>query len=278
MAKFVRNVLGTVLTGAAAWAVLIKPRTAGRPDLEGLQMYDYAHRGLHDAAAGVPENSLAAFRKAVENGYGMELDVHLTRDGKLAVIHDSNLERVCGAEGRVEDLTWEELQNFRLLGTEEKIPSLSQVLELVDGQVPLIVEVKPVQENHAVLCRRVSEDLEGYAGLFCVESFDPRAVFWFRRNRPDWIRGQLCEYYNRNGEKMNPVLDFILHHLLTNIAASPDFVAYHVKDRDAVSLKLCRKLYQVQEVSWTIRSQEEYDMVKNDGALAIFEGFIPEVK
>ena len=127
MAKFVRNVLGTVLTGAAAWAVLIKPRTAGRPDLEGLQMYDYAHRGLHDAAAGVPENSLAAFRKAVENGYGMELDVHLTRDGKLAVIHDSNLERVCGAEGRVEDLTWEELQNFRLLGTEEKIPSLSQV-------------------------------------------------------------------------------------------------------------------------------------------------------
>lgn len=278
MGNMLKKVLGTGAFAAAAWALLIKPRTSEKPDMRGFRMYDYAHRGLHDASIGVPENSLMAFRKARDNGYGMELDVHLTRDGRLAVVHDSELKRVCGREGIVENLTWEELKEYRLQQTAEPIPSLEQVLELVDGQVPIIVEIKPYRQNHGVLCERVSELLDGYAGLFCVESFDPRAVFWFRKNRPEWVRGQLSEYYNRSGEKMNPALDFVLHHLFTNLFTAPDFVAYHVKDRKCISLRLCRFLYKVQEVDWTIKSQEEYEMVKDDGALAIFEGFQPEAK
>lgn len=276
MLKLIRNVICTGALAAGSWILLSKTRTTHIKEMEQLKKHDYAHRGLHDKSLGIPENSLLAFRRAMDHGFGMELDVHLTRDGKLAVIHDASLKRVCGADVFIEDLSLEEARAYRLYNTDEKIPTLEEVLELVHGAVPLIIEVKPERENEATLCERVSELLDHYTGAFCLESFDPRAVFWFRRKRPAWVRGQLTEYFGKHGNKdIHPALDFALHNVLFNILTRPDFLAYNTKDRGNLTLRMCRKLFSATEADWTIRTKEQYDIVKADGAVPIFEGFIP---
>ena len=114
----------------------------GHPQWKMLRAFRYAHRGYHDKPQ-IPENSMAAFRRAIANFYGVELDVHLMRDGNLAVIHDASLLRTAGADVLVEDLTTEELKQYRLEGTQEEIPLLSEVLELFENKMPLVVELKP---------------------------------------------------------------------------------------------------------------------------------------
>lgn len=244
------------------------------PGLKDLQGWAYAHRGLH--GDGVPENSMAAFRAALDNGYGIELDIHLLKDGNLAVIHDSLLNRTTGEAGRIEDLTTEELKNYRLEGTGETIPEFMDVLTLFNGKAPMIVELKPVDGNHAALAEAACRMLETYSGVFCMESFDPRCLVWLKKNRPDIIRGQLTENFFRSRNELSDVLRFALTHLLTNVATVPDFVAYKFADRkDTISNEVCRRLWKAQGVSWTLRSQEEYDTAVNEGWLPIFEGFRP---
>ena len=165
--------------------------------MQKLRGWKYAHRGLHGESC--PENSLAAFRKARDHGYGVELDVHLLADGNLAVIHDSQLKRMTNLDGKVEDLTTAQLKDCRLGGTEETIPTFQQVLDLYAGRAPLIVELKVSGNNYAKLCSTACRMLDHYKGVYCMESFDPRCVFWLKKNRPDVIRGQLTEnYFKRN--------------------------------------------------------------------------------
>ncbi|MDD3277704.1 MAG: glycerophosphodiester phosphodiesterase family protein [Lachnospiraceae bacterium] len=276
MYKFMIGMIGAGTLVVGAWLILTKTRITHQEKMKQLIAYDYAHRGLHDLSMGVPENSMAAFARAVQHGYGIELDVHLTRDGRLAVIHDATLNRVCGVNGVVEKLTFRELQQYELCGTTEKIPELKQVLDLVAGAVPLIIEIKPEHENEGVLCERISEVLEHYTGKFCLESFDPRVLFWFRRHRPDWLRGQLTEYFARHGNKtIHPAADFVLHHVMFNLFTRPDFLAYNTKDRRCLTLRMCRKLFHAAEADWTIRDREQFDLVKADGAMTIFENFLP---
>ena len=149
-----------------------------------LTQYRYAHRGLHDEAAGIPENSLTAFRRAAEMGYGAELDVHLTRDGRLVVIHDSDLTRLCGVSRQVEEMTAAELSGLRLRGTEEPIPFLEQVLPLFVDRQPLVIEMK-VARNSVQLVDALCAALEGYRGDYCVECFDPWALYVLRLRRPE---------------------------------------------------------------------------------------------
>ena len=192
----------------------------GHPKLKLLQGWAYAHRGLH--GHGVPENSMEAFRLAKVAGYGIELDVHLLKDGNLAVIHDSLLKRTTGAEGRIEDLTTDQLKDYRLEGTEETIPELQQVLDLFAGQAPLIVELKEAN-NYAELCRKTCQMLDNYNGPYCLESFDPRCVFWLRKNRPDIIRGQLTEnYLRKNDLKLPWIMKFLLKNQMLNFLTLPD--------------------------------------------------------
>lgn len=249
----------------------------GRPEMQELKQWYYAHRGLH--RQGVPENSMAAFREALDAGYGIELDVHLLKDGSLAVIHDSDLKRVTGQEGFVEDLTAEDLSRYHLLGTEETIPEFRQVLELYQGKAPLIIELKSWKGNHAALAQRVCREMEGYEGLYCMESFDPWCVAWLRRHRPDIIRGQLSENFLRSDSGSNPwILRFIVTFCLENFLTRPDFLAYNFRDRKNPSVFLCRKLWGMAGVSWTIRSQEDFDKAVGEGWIPIFEGFLPERK
>ena len=246
----------------------------GHQDLPRLRGWAYAHRGLH--GNGVPENSMPAFRAALDAGYGIELDVHLMKDGNLAVIHDASLKRTAGADVKIEDLTAGDLAAYRLEGTQECIPTFGQVLELFAGKAPMIIELKAERGNHAALCETVCKMMEPYKGDFCMESFDPRCVRWLRKNRPDIIRGQLSQNFLRDKESPLPrILSFVMTHLLVNFLIMPDFVAYGFKDRKTLSVALCRKLWGVQGVAWTLTSQEDYDTAVKEGYLPIFEGFKP---
>lgn len=252
-------------------AIRCRSGHAGMKDLKG---WAYAHRGLH--SEGVPENSMAAFRAALENGYGVELDIHLLKDGNLAVIHDSLLNRTTGRAGRIEDLTTEQLQAYRLEGTAETIPEFMDVLTLFNGKVPMIVELKPVDGNHAALAEAACKMLETYPGVFCMESFDPRCVQWLKQHRPDIIRGQLSENFFRSKNDMSDQLRFMLTHMLSNFSTVPDFVAYNFPHRkQSPSVELCRKLWKAEGVAWTLRSKEDYDTAVQEGWLPIFEGFRP---
>lgn len=246
----------------------------GHPGLKDLQGWAYAHRGLH--GNGIPENSMGAFRAALEGGYGVELDVHLLKDGNLAVIHDSLLNRTTGQPGRVEDLSTGDLKNYPLEGTGETIPEFMDVLTLFNGQAPLIVELKPVDGNHAQLCEAACNMLATYKGVYCLESFDPRCVAWLKKNKPQLIRGQLTENFLKTRNDLPDYQKFMLTHNLMNLLGRPDFVAYKFADRkDSFTTALCRRLWKAQGVTWTLKTQEEYDTAVKEGWLPIFEGFRP---
>lgn len=250
--------------------------------LDELLTWRYAHRGFHDKPA-VPENSMLAFRRAASEGFGIELDVHLTKDKKLAVIHDSSLQRTCGIDLNIEEITLEEAQVYFLEKSEEVIPEFEDVLGVVSGKVPLIVEIKSAGGNDRELTDAVMTALEGYDGLYCIESFSPSVVGYLRKAYPDVVRGQLAGCLNKNFDKKNaggsggePTLtrlqDFLLKNLWVNIAGRPDFVAYRYEDRDMdafVNFKGAKFL-------WTIRSYDDLQACEKSGAAGIFEQFNPK--
>ena len=246
---------------------------SGHSGLASLRGWAYAHRGLH--GNGVPENSMAAFRSALESGYGIELDIHLLRDGNLAVIHDASLKRTAGADVRIEDLRTEDLASYKLEGTDETIPTFRQVLDLFAGKAPLIVELKPVGDNVETLCQATCNMLEDYAGPYCIESFDPRCIVWLKKHKPQIIRGQLSENFCKGKGKLSPFLKFVMTHHLELFLCVPDFVAYKFADRKTLGNVIARKIWGAQGVTWTLRSQEDFDTAVNEGWLPIFEGFRP---
>lgn len=263
-----------VIAGLCLLYLLSLMGRRGHPGLEKLRGWSYAHRGLHDAAR--PENSMSAFRAALEGGYGIELDVHLLSDGNLAVMHDSLLKRTTGTDGRIEDLTTGQLKNHHLGGTGETIPEFRQVLELFAGKAPLIIELKAVGNNYARLCEAVCTMMEDYNGVYCLESFDPRCLLWLKKNRPDILRGQLAENYFASPTSSLPfLLKLLLTHQVGNFLTRPDFIAYKYRDRKTISNFLSRKVWGLQGVSWTLETQEEYDTAVKEGWIPIFEGFRP---
>ena len=267
-------ILLTVLVIIAIMFLLAVRGRTGHPGLKALQGWSYAHRGLHNENR--PENSMAAFRAALENGYGIELDIHLLADGNLAVIHDASLKRTAGCDVQIEDLTTADLKNHRLEGTEETIPEFRQVLELFAGQAPMIIELKPERGNHAALAQAACAMMDGYEGIWCMESFDPRCVHWLKKNRPDIIRGQLtADFFQDENSKLPPILKWCMKHQLFGFMTSPDFSAYKFQDRKTISDFLLRRIWGVQGVSWTLRTQEEYDTAVKEGWLPIFENFEP---
>lgn len=261
----------------ALYLFMIAPRR-NHSLLQHLRKYRYAHRGLHslpDARPCVPENSLAAFRAAAEHGFGAELDVHFTKDLKLAVVHDSDLKRVTGQHEFVEDLTFNEVQRLRLYGTDERIPSLSEVLPIFEKSgTPLIVEIKTAHGNWASLTADTVACLEKYRVIFCIESFDPHVILWLKKNRPDIVRGQLSMHY-RKESGVGAVNRFFLTNLLYDFLTRPDFIAYHFEARRNLSCRLCRTLLGGQAVSWTIRRREDMQAAEKEGSLVIFENFLP---
>ncbi len=265
-----------ILFVVVIWLLALLPRW-DQPGWDALSRFHYAHRGLHSAERGIPENSLTAFQAAVEHGFGAELDVHLMADGKLAVVHDSDLARVCGQSARIEELTAADLAHFPLLGgSGETIPLLEEVLPLFAGKTPLIIELKVENGNAAALTDAVMALLAQFSELqYCVESFHPSAVRHLRAHYPQVLRGQLSENFFRSGTLPKPQAT-LMTWLLTTVYTRPDFIAYRWEDRGTCpSLWVMRALYGVHEVSWTVRDQKTMDELLQAGCVVIFEGFVP---
>ena len=267
------NILIAILLALAAVYLFALHGRIGHPQLKKLRLWSYAHRGLHDAVS--PENSMSAFRKAVEAGYGMELDVHLMRDGNLAVIHDSSLKRTVGIDKKIEDMTAEDLADCKLEGTYECIPLFSDVLQMVKGKTPLIVEIKVEGDNFKAVSEATCTVLKDYEGLYCVESFDPRAVAYVRKHYPKMVRGQLAHNSLKEESPVPKFLRFLITYDLLNFLVVPDFIAYRYKDRKTVSNFLCRKLWRIQGVSWTITDEKQWRTAVDEGWIPIFENFKP---
>jgi glycerophosphoryl diester phosphodiesterase len=235
----------------------------------------YAHRGLHDGNTGdVPENSLRAFDLACKAGYGIELDVHITADGKLAVFHDDTLDRMCGVSGKTESKTLAELQGLTLAGTDQHIPSFEEVLDLVAGRAVLIVEIKGENTSDMRVCELTAKALDGYKGKWCMESFNPFYVAWFKKNRKGAVRGQLSCKMSKDEGKKNKFLNFVLENMLLSFLCRPDFIAYNLHHREQPSFKMA-KLLGGYPVAWTARCEEDKAVAENEGGFkaVIFEGF-----
>lgn len=233
----------------------------------------YAHRGLHNAERGCPENSLAAFRAAAEKGYGVELDVQLSQDGQVIVFHDDTLDRVCGVHGNVADYPLSRLREMRLLQTTETIPLLTEVLDVLSGRAgPLIVELKTGRHNQE-LCAKTLALLRHYPGVFCIESFDPRIVRWFRKNAPEIFRGQLAQPASFYLPLFSKSVARLLAGCRFSFLNRPDFIAWRIGPVSRRIHRLCHGNRLL--IGWTSHQAEQdapgYDSI-------IFESCFPPLK
>ena len=273
--KKLRNILLTVfIVLILLFVVLVAPRTIGSASLEHMQGYHYAHRGYHDGNVAVPENSLASFTAAIEAGYGIELDVQLSADNVPMVFHDADLERICGVEGKIWDYTCAELQQMKLFGTDETIPTLVEALALIDGQVPILLEYK-MDKVDTDVCAYSHEILKDYDGPYAIQCFHPFALFWYRRNANDVPRGIIAKNFireNREKGEKSDIIDFLTTNLMLNVIGYPDFIAYDWQDADYFALKLTR-LMGAPTSTWTLKDPAHYEAVKGEFDLYTFEGF-----
>jgi glycerophosphoryl diester phosphodiesterase len=227
---------------------------------------DYAHRGLW--GDGIPENSLAAFNRAVEKGFGIELDVRLSSDGVVYVFHDNNLKRMTGVDRQFIEMSSEEIDKLRLNNSGEVIPRFADVLSLIDGRIPLMVELKCDNFDTSV-CVQTDKLLSGYKGDYCIESFNPWLVGWYRKNRSEIMRGQLVEF------KKKP-LPFLISTLILNNFNRPDFISYRYSRYNRLSTFLATNLWGAKRVVWTVKSPEVRQECLSKGISVIFEGFVPD--
>ena len=253
---------------------LIFPARASKEARAPFSGRPYAHRGLYALDQSVPENSLPAFRRAVEAGYGAELDVQLTKDGQVVVLHDDDLERACGRKGSVCDYTLAELQSFPLFGTDERIPLFSEVLSVFSGRQPLIVELKFAAPNVRELCDAVRRMLADYEGPACVESFHPDVVRYFRLNDPTRLRGQLSQAAAAWKGKLPGWQGFLFSRLLFNFRARPQFIAYGLGPKPW-PVRLCESLGAM-KVCWTAREEGLHAGRMKENDAVIFEGYRPD--
>ncbi len=229
-----------------------------------------AHRGLHDKNS--PENSLGAFSKAIEKGYAIELDVQLLADNTVVVFHDESLARMTGNDGYLKYLSKEDLKALALKGTKETIPTLEQVLKLVNGQVPLLIEVKN-KYKVGQLEQALIDVMKNYKGEFAVQSFNPFSLGYFRQHAPNILRGQLSGFFK--GEKLGWAKKFALKRMSLNKKVSqPHFISYEAA---ALPNRFVKKYKNLPLLAWTVRSKEEYLKTVKYCDNIIFEKFIPEI-
>ena len=268
-------ILGIAVLSALLWLYMIFPG-GKRQKMQRFVGVHYAHRGLHDESKA--ENSMSAFRAAKENGYGIELDVRLSKDGELVVFHDETLTRVTGNEGLVKDFTSEELAEMKLSGTDEGIPTFREVLELIDGSVPLLIELKELTSESG-LAEKFVELIKDYKGDYIVESFNPMTVRRMKKLRPDILRGILSTTYTKDEKHKGKILYYLAEKLLLNFYTRPNFISYYHEGYTVRNLGFIRRVFGTPLLTWTVKSQAEENAAYEHGFdTVIFEGYIPENK
>lgn len=262
---------------AVTYVFLTLPRVFDSANMDLLTV-DYAHRGLHGGE--IPENSLSAYSNAVDNDYGIELDVQLSSDGEIFVFHDESAARMCGVDKKISQMTADEIKTLRLLGTDEQIPTLNEVLKLVDARVPLLIEIKYYAET-TKLCASLAETLDAYYGSFAIQSFDPRVLRYFKKHRPRFARGQLVgkspKRSERKGTKAeNPIVSFFLTHLLLNVLSRPDFISIQKNHTRELGFVLATEVFKAKAFIWTVKNEKQHLFFKRQGYFSIFESIRPE--
>lgn len=237
-------------------------------------MEDYryiAHRGLFHNERRIPENSMLAFERAIKAGLPIELDVRMTRDKKLVVMHDAGCKRMTGEDFKVSAMLWRELERLPLLGTDQRIPLLSEVLRLVDGRVPLLIEVKNVSWIGYLECKLRHMLLE-YHGKYMIESFHPGVVGWMKLHMKDAAVGQLV---SMNSTSLNPIEKIVMQQQGFYRFTKPDFLSY---DMHELTPELSRQMHKmgIKVYAWTVRSVADYNRVKNICDGVIFDTVEPK--
>ena len=236
-------------------------------DLEFLSRNLIAHRGYHNNKKGIPENSVLAFKKAIDNKYLIELDVRLTKDKKLVVFHDDNLKRVCGVNKRVKDLTYRELLKYNLFDTTLKVPLFSDVIKLVNGRVPILIETK-YHNRYGVLEKILINELSNYKGLYAIQSFYPMSLLWLKRNTKDIPIGLLSSNFKND---LNRLKSIIGKTLILDLFFKTDFISYDVKGLPNNYLSYKRDKKKI--VIWTIKNKKDYDLARQYTDSLICENF-----
>ena len=235
----------------------------------------YAHRGFHDKPE-IPENSMAAFRRAIANRLPTELDVHLLADGKLVVFHDDDLERETGVKGSIEAYDLSNLRKLRLEGTDEVIPTFDEVLQLYEGSgLPLLIELKVVRGNHKALASAVAKRLKDYKGEYVIQSFYPRVLMEIRKLMPDVAIGQLSKNYFNYNDGAIMVHAAMTGNILFNRLVRPDFISYKFRDKHSNLLMRSVEKRGMSKLAWTIRTPDAYRRAVEAGCTPIFENFNP---
>lgn len=269
------DLLLIALLAIGLWLFLIAPGRRQRERRAFFEKRTFAHRGLYAKDQSVPENSLAAFAAAVQAGYGVELDVQLTKDKRLVVFHDDTLKRACGVDARLDAYTYGELRAMPLFGTNHRIPLFSDVLGVIDGRIPVIVELKSGGDWPGN-CESTLSHLRACKGPYCVESFDPHIVRWFRKNAPDILRGQLSEAYRFSSKAAPWYTALLMSRVLTNVFTRPQFIAYRIGPK-CLSVRAAEWLGAMR-VCWTARPEHDWGSLTRQNDCIIFEHFRPETR
>lgn len=251
--------------------LLVSPSFRKHPDIMLLKDAYIAHRGLHTPSEGIYENTLPAFQKAADLSYPIEIDIHLTADGKVIVFHDDTAKRMCGVDANIEEMTLDEIRSLTIMNTNQTIPTLEETLKIVDGSVFLLIEFK-AKNNSKALCEAADAILRNYKGKYFVQSFYPQVLFWYKKHRKDVCRGQLAKRFQKTG-----IAKFLLGNMLLNFIGRPDFIAYRYQDAGNPMRRLVRWLDSA-NLGWTIRSEEELKESKKAFDGYIFENFLPKSK
>ena len=260
--------VGALLLLFALLYILMAKPGKKRGGVDKFLEYKYAHRGLH--GHGAAENSMTAFKRAVDAGYGIELDVRLSADGELVVFHDPSLERMAGIDELVRSKTADELATVKIGGTEDTVPRFSEVLALVDGKIPLLVEIKE-EVGELAVTEKTIEMLRGYAGDYMIESFNPLSIGLVRKKMPNAIRGFLAQNFKRYKKHRN-LAYFLSQNFVFNVKCRPDFIAYRHDDYKTLSFRLQKHLFKATTVAWTVKTKEEEKAALEHGfACVIFE-------
>lgn len=240
----------------------------------------FAHRGFYDGTD-IPENSMAAFKRAAAFGFGVEFDVHMLSDGTLAVFHDSDLSRCTGENGVIEELDCRSLKKLRLNGTDEQIPLFGEVLDFFENELksgnslPLMIELKTTSENRKQLSDAVIKRLADSKTEYYLESFDPFAVKYIKSVYPDIVCGQLAQNFKKEHEGLPVWSRGMLTDMRGNRFSHPDFISYRLEHIDRRSVK--RNLAKGRGLAvWVVRNKKDYDYVVSLGGAPIFEGFNPD--
>ena len=233
-----------------------------------------AHRGLFNNNTNAPENTIAAFKNAVKAGFGIELDIQLSKDKQVVVAHDYSLKRICGIEKEISELSYQEICKYNILNSKEKIPLLTDVLSLVSGKVPLLIELK-AEKNCKELCSLAAKILNSYSGVYCIESFSPFAVGWFKKHQPNVVRGQLADDFSGKKYFKSALKNWILTNMFFNAIYKPDFIAYNHEVGSKKCIKFWKKKLGCFLAAWTITSQEELDRAAKLFDILIFDSFMP---